>query len=414
VLDTWFSSALWPFATLGWPERTEALEAFYPTNVLSTAREIIFLWVARMVMMGIEFTGEPPFGDVNIHSVIQSPEGRRMSKSLGTGIDPIDEIEAHGADALRFGLLVMSSSQDVRYSDEKVRQGRALANKLWNASRLVLLHVDEVPAEPRPETVEDRWIVSRLERLTARATELIDAYDFSHAALELYEAFWGELCDWYLELAKPRLYGESGDRSAVSGTLLWALERTLVLLHPVMPFVTEEIWAHLPPSASRTELAAVAPWPEASAERLDPEAESVLERVTEAVTAVRRYRKDVEAPAGARLPARLAAEGYDDMLEQVARLARLELVAGDPDGDVAASVAVPGGSIQILASDAIDAEGAERRRAERRRTLESEVERAEGKLADESFVERAPAQVVEREREKLAGFRRELDDLDPP
>jgi valyl-tRNA synthetase len=246
VLDTWFSSALWPFATLGWPGETPELRAFYPTDVLSTARDIIFLWVARMVMLGIEFTGQVPFADVPIHSVIQSPEGRRMSKSLGTGIDPLHEIEEHGADALRFGLLAMSSTQDVRYSEQRVKQGRDLANKLWNASRLILMGVDP-GAEPSPaaaETVEDRWIVSRLERTTRRVTELIDGFRLSPAALELYEVFWSELCDWYLELAKPRLYGD--DNGPVSAVLLHALERSLVLLHPVMPFVTEEIWSHLP------------------------------------------------------------------------------------------------------------------------------------------------------------------------
>ncbi len=411
VLDTWFSSALWPFATLGWPEQTEALEAFYPTNVLSTAREIIFLWVARMVMLGLEFTGQPPFVDVNIHSVIQAPDGRRMSKSLGTGIDPLDEIDKHGADAVRFGLLAMSSSQDVRYSEEKVRQGRALANKLWNASRLVLLHVDAVEAEPRPETVEDRWILSRLARLSGRATELIDGYDFSHAALELYEVFWGELCDWYLELVKPRLYDEAADRAALSATLLWALERTLALLHPVMPFVTEEIWGQLPASERRSELVATATWPEPRDELVDDEAEAVMGRVIEAVTALRRYRREVGAPAAARLPTRLAAEGYEKTRDHVARLARVQLVGGGEDGDAVASVAVPGGSVQILSSDAIDPEGAARRRSERRGALEQEIARAEGKLANEQFVERAPSEVVERERRKLDGFRRELDEL---
>jgi valyl-tRNA synthetase len=411
VLDTWFSSALWPFATLGWPESTEALQAFYPTDVLSTAREIIFLWVARMVMMGMEFTGVPPFSDVYIHSVIQSPEGRRMSKSLGTGIDPLDAIEAHGADALRFGLLAMSSSQDVRYSEERVVQGRSLANKLWNASRLVLLYVDEVEAEPRPETVEDRWILSRLERITGRATELIDGYDFSHLALELYGVFWGELCDWYLELVKPRLYDEEGDRGALSATLLWALERTLVLLHPLMPFVTEEIWGQLPRSDRRSPLVAVAPWPQPSGALLDGDAERIMGRVNEAVTALRRYRREVGVPAGAWLPARLAAEGYEETRDQLARLARVQLVAGGGNGDVVASVAVPGGSVQVLSSDAIDPEGAAARRAERRAVLESEIARAEGKLANEKFVERAPAEVVERVRTKLDGFRRELDGL---
>ena len=183
MLDTWFSSALWPFATLGWPEETPELRAFYPTDVLSTARDILFLWVARMVMMGVEFTGELPFRDVVVHSVIQAPDGRRMSKSLGTGIDPLDLIETYGADALRFGLLAMSSGQDVRFNEDRVKQGADLANKLWNASRLVLLRVEDVAPEPRPETVEDRWIISRLERLTERVTELYESFSMSHAAL---------------------------------------------------------------------------------------------------------------------------------------------------------------------------------------------------------------------------------------
>ena len=265
VLDTWFSSGLWPFATLGWPEQTPQLRAFYPTDLNSTARDIIFLWVARMVMFGVEVTGELPFRDVNIHSVIQAPDGRRMSKSLGTGMDPLELIDVHGADALRFGLLAMSSAQDVKFNEERVKQGRDLANKLWNASRLILLRVAEVEPDARAaDAVEDRWIVSRLERLTERVDELYDDYRFSHAALELYGAFWSELCDWYLELAKPRLYEE--DNRAVSGVLLWALERTLRLLHPVMPFVTEEIWSLMPeaPAATRG-LLAVADWPSTDA-----------------------------------------------------------------------------------------------------------------------------------------------------
>ena len=268
-----------------------------------------------------------------------------------------------------------------------------------------------VEAEPRPETVEDRWILSRLARLSGRATELIDRYDFSHAALELYDVFWGELCDWYLELVKPRLYDEAADRAALSATLLWALERTLALLHPVMPFVTEEIWGQLPASERRSELVATAAWPEPRDELVDDEAERVMGRVIEAVTALRRYRRDVGAPAAARLPVRLAAEGYEETREHVARLARVQLVGGGEDGDAVASVAVPGGSVQILSSDAIDPEGAERRRAERRAVLEREIARAEGKLANEQFVERAPSEVVERERRKLDGFRRELDEL---
>ncbi len=235
VLDTWFSSAIWPFATLGWPDDTPELRAFYPTSFLTTAREILFLWVARMIMTGLEFAGDVPFRDVYVHSVIQARDGRRMSKSLGTGIDPLEEIDVHGADALRFGLLAMSSTQDVRYSDAKVQQGRDLANKLWNASRLILLNAGEVEAKPAPERAEDRWILSRMERTIASVTAKLDTYDFAHAATEAYAFFWSELCDWYLEIAKPRLYEGEAE---VSANLLWLLERTLALLHPIMPFVT--------------------------------------------------------------------------------------------------------------------------------------------------------------------------------
>jgi len=410
VLDTWFSSALWPFATLGWPEKTPELRAFYPTDVLVTGRDIIFLWVARMVMMGIEFTGEVPFRDVPINSIIQSPEGKRMSKSLGTGIDPLEEIEQHGADALRFGLLAMSSSQDVRYSAQRVKQGEELANKLWNASRLILLGVAE-DAEPSPtaaETVEDRWIVSRLERVTARVTELLDGFQFSPAALDLYDAFWSELCDWYLELVKPRLY-EDGDR-AVSATLLHALDRTLRLLHPTMPFVTEEIWSFLP---GDRELLATADWPEADESLLDEPAEEAIGCLMTAVTELRRYREQVGATPSAMIPGRLVAKGYEDTAGHIARLARFEfLPETQEDGDVLATLSVPGGAVQVLGSDAFDPEEAERRLSARREELRAEVDRAERKLGNAGFVEKAPPDVVEAERRKLDEYRQALERLE--
>jgi valyl-tRNA synthetase len=420
VLDTWFSSGLWPFATLGWPDQTEELRAFYPTDVLSTARDIIFLWVARMVMFGVELTGQIPFTDVNIHSVIQAPDGRRMSKSLGTGIDPLDQIEKHGADALRFGLLAMSSGQDVKFNEERVKQGRDLTNKLWNASRLILLRVADVPPDATAATeVEDRWIVSRLERLTESVTGLYDGFRFSHAALELYGAFWSELCDWYLELVKPRLYAE--DNEAVSGVLLWVLERTLRLLHPVMPFVTEEIWALLPEAPAgegiRGErgLLAVADWPEADTGRLDERAETEIGRLIEAVTSLRRYRDEVGAKPSATLRGRLVAEGYGAGRHHLARLARVELVEGEVEnGDVLFTLPIPGGGVQILPSDAFDPAEAERRIAAKRESLRAETERAERKLANERFVERAPAEVVEEERRKLAEYRESLRRLGEP
>jgi valyl-tRNA synthetase len=398
VLDTWFSSGLWPFATLGWPDDTPELHAFYPTDALVTARDIIFLWVARMVMLGIEFTGQAPFSDVPITSVIQAPDGRRMSKSLGTGIDPLDEIEAHGADAVRFGLLAMASTQDVRYSAQRVRQGEDLTNKLWNASRLVLLNVSKDGARhPSFEFVEDRWIVSAVERHTQRANALIDEYRLSPAALELYEAFWTDVCDWYLELVKPRLYAGDPDASAV---LLHVLGRCLTLLHPFMPHVTEEIWSFMPGERA---LLAVEHWPEADESRFDAEAEAEMERVREAVVAIRRLRDLAGVKPAVRLPAAVDLDAA--AAEHVANLARLELSANgrEPLATI--------GVVRILPTADVDTEAFLARVDARRSELRSEVERGEKKLSNRGFVEKAPPEVVEEEREKLDAYRRELESL---
>jgi valyl-tRNA synthetase len=418
VLDTWFSSALWPFVTLGWPNQTPELRAFYPTDVLSTARDIIFLWVARMVMMGLEFTEQIPFADVYVHAIIQAPDGRRMSKSLGTGIDPMDLIEGgarppvfveagefppYGADAVRWGLLAMASSQDVRFSEDKVAQGLALVNKLWNAARLILLGVgpDARPAAA-PVTVEDRWILTRLARAEADMARRIEELDFSHAALGLYDFVYSELCDWYLELVKPRLRGGEPE---VAQTLLHVLVRTLYLAHPIIPFVTEEIYAHVPGAEGL--LAGGIQLSDGAAS--DPEAEASLERMIEAVQALRAWRDFADVKAGAMLPARLAAEGYEHTTEQLGRMARLELNGG-PEPP-AAAVPIPGGVIEILPSDGLDLEAAERRRAEARAKLESEIERAEAKLSNQGFVAKAPPEVVQAERDKLERLRGELEAL---
>ena len=400
VLDTWFSSALWPFATLGWPEDTPELRAFYPTDVLSTARDILFLWVARMVMMGVEFTGGLPFRDVVVHSVIQAPDGRRMSKSLGTGIDPNDLIDTYGADALRFGLLAMSSGQDVRFNEDRVKQGADLANKLWNASRLVLLRVQDVEVEPRAETIEDRWILSRLERLTERVTELYEGFSMAQAVLQLYDGFWSDVCDWYLELAKPRLWSEDPP----SATLLWVLERSLTLLHPVMPFVTEEIWSYMPGDRP---LLASSPWPAPDPDLVDDEAEELVGAAIEAVTELRRYRDEAGVVAGATLRARVSASL--PLQEQIARLTRFEFV--DEGDEPVATVTVPGSSIDVLPSEQISAEEEAARQAARRAHLEGEIARAEGKLANDGFVKKAPADVVQGERNKLARLQEELASL---
>jgi valyl-tRNA synthetase len=397
VLDTWFSSAIWPFATLGWPDDTPELRAFYPTSFLTTAREILFLWVARMIMTGIEFAGDVPFRDVYVHAVIQARDGRRMSKSLGTGIDPLEEIEVHGADALRFGLLAMSSTQDVRYSDAKVQQGRDLANKLWNASRLILLNTAAVEPAPRAPRVEDRWILSRLERTIASVNERLEAYDFAHAVQEVYAFFWSELCDWYLEMVKPRLYEGEED---VSATLLWVLERILGLLHPVMPFVTEEVWSHHP---GRQGHLAVHPFPELDESLIDTEAEAEVEAGIELTRRLRAWRDLADVPAASVLSGRVEGE---EPQEFVGRLARFEF--GGDGGDPVASV----GRVRVLPSAEFDAAAVASRLEQRRAELRAEVERAERKLGNERFVDRAPAEVVEEEREKLARYSAELRELE--
>jgi valyl-tRNA synthetase len=439
VLDTWFSSALWPFATLGWPQDTPALRAFYPTNALVTARDIIFLWVARMVMMGLEFREQAPFNDVHITSIIQAPDGRRMSKSLGTGIDPLNlidggprppvfeqggEFPAYGADAVRWGLLAMSSGQDVRFSEEKVAQGQQLTNKLWNAARLILLGIDSgASAEAVTSAVEDRWIISRLARAKAEVHGRIERYDFSHAALALYDFVYGELCDWYLELVKPRL--RDHDRAA-QATLLHVLVETIALAHPIMPFVTEEIYAHVPGVQGL-----LAAGIESVSDPIDEEAETALGRTIAAVQAIRGWRDVAEVKPAAIIPARLSANGYDDTAAQIERLARLAFSAddgdpgestgadsnGDSNGTSAgaevpvASVAVPGGAIEILPTEQLDLGAAKAKRAARREKHEREIARAEAKLANDGFVSKAPAEVVEAERAKLARLREELDSL---
>jgi valyl-tRNA synthetase len=355
VLDTWFSSALWPFATLGWPDDTPELRRYYPGNVNSTAREIIFLWEARMVMAGLELIGDIPFSDVIIHSTVLAPDGRRMSKSLGTGIDPLKLIEEHGADATRYGLLKMTSTQDVRFSPQQIEEGRRLANKLWNASRLLLLAGGDA-VEARPRSAEEQWILARLDATRDELERDLAAFDFSHAVERLYHLTFDDFCDWYLEAIKPRL-----DDEDVRATAFAALERLLKLLHPVMPHVTEEIWSHLPARESRL---IVAPWPEP----LPAETSGDIER---AQTAARIYRR-----SGVRI--RLAGDA-ERIFNAVVRPS-----ANGDQGDV---------------------EG-------ERTRVRKEIERSERMLANEKFVANAAPEVVAAEREKLEQYRAELDALD--
>ena len=360
VLDTWFSSALWPYATLGWPHETPELERYYPGNVNSTAREIIRLWENRMIWTGLEVMGEVPFSDVIIHSTVLAPDGRRMSKSLGTGIDPMDMIEKHGADATRYGLLKMSSTQDVRFAEGMIEAGRTLANTLWNVAPHSLGTAVGVEPGARPATLEERWIFARLDGATREVEEALRAFEFSRAVQTLYRVTFDDFCDWYAEAAKPLLYERDPRATA---TALAALERLLALLHPVLPHVTEEIWTALPAREARL---VVSPWPEPSGE-WDGAADA-LERVQDAAAIYRR--------SGVRV------------------------ALGPEEERIFAAVVRPA-----------EPNGGGDARAEIER-LRKEVARGERMLSDARFVENAPADVVEAEREKLARYQRELDALE--
>jgi valyl-tRNA synthetase len=354
VLDTWFSSALYPFATLGWPDETQELARYYPGSVLTTARDIIFLWVARMIFSGLELTGEEPFADVLIHSTLLNPEGRRMSRTLGTGIDPEDALGPYGADATRYGLLKVTSSQDPRFSFGTIEEGRKLANKLWNASRLLLMG-GAVEPEARPSSVEERWILSRIDATRAELEADLAGFDFAHAVERLYHLTFDEFCDWYLESIKPRLAEDD-----VRATALAALERLLKLLHPVVPHVTEEIWTYLPARESRL---IVAPWPE-------PQSwEGEFDTIEAAQTAARIYRR-----SGVRIK-----------------------LAGDA-GRIFEAVVRPTDDGQRD----LDAE---------RGRVQKEIERAERMLANEKFVANAAPEAVTAEREKLEQYLAERDAL---
>ena len=355
VLDTWFSSALWPYATLGWPERTPELERYYPGDVNTTAREIIRLWENRMIWTGLELLGELPFTDVIINSTILATDGRRMSKSLGTGIDPLELIAKHGADATRYGLLKMSSTQDVRFAEGALEEGRKLANKLWNVSRLLLQH--RVEPEPRPRELEERWILARLDATRAELEEAWARFDFAPSVQALYRLTFDDFCDWYAEAIKPRLRDGDGDAAA---TALAALERLLALLHPVLPHVTEEIWSQF----HETRLI-VSPWPEPD-ERFAADA-NALQRVQEAAAMFRR--------SGVVVP-----------------------LEGDEQRIFAAVVRPERAKVNGNAGAEID-------------RLRKEIERGERMLANEKFVANAKPEVVEAERDKLARYRRELDAL---
>jgi valyl-tRNA synthetase len=438
VLDTWFSSALWPFSTLGWPEKGAELEKYYPGNVLCTAREIITLWVSRMVMMGQYCLGDIPFTDVFIHAMIQDGKGEKMSKSLGNGIDPLVVIDSHGADAMRFTLAQMTTqTQDVRMpvqkitlpdgrevnSSQKFDIGRNFCNKLWNASRFAMMNLQAVPAwtQIRPGAdLADTWILSRLNSTVASVTASVEAFKFSEMADAIYHFMWDDLCDWYLEIAKYRIGAGQDTPKAIVAHCLDVLLR---LLHPICPFITEAIWARLnelvptrgPGGAAGEPVLARAAWPRAEAAAINEQAEQQFAMICDLIRQCRNIRTNHNVPPIDRINAIVDASGdasrvVSDNIELIKAQAGLgEITIGDAEtAQPSGSGAVTGGGVRIFLLDVIDASAEIARLTKQAETLEKGIAGIEGKLGNENFVSRAPAEVVEKERQRLEGLKRDL------
>ncbi len=432
VLDTWFSSWLWPFSTLGWPEPTEDLKAFYPTQTLVTGSEILFFWVARMVMAGLEFKGELPFTDVYLNGTVRDHLKRKMSKSLGNGIDPIEVAEKFGADALRYTVISSCGLGtdlllDYQNLPEAFAPGRNFANKIWNATRFALMNLDdEVPtiAEVKSELeLADRWILARLNDATRDVARALESFRFQEAAETLHRFFWNELADWYLELVKPRFRddGTGSGRAAAQATLVEVLDGVFRLLHPLMPFITEELWRRLPArrSVEREASLIIAQWPQPQAERVDDDAEQQMEALIELITALRSIRTEYNVPPGHEITIRVSTpstplQGALAVEERaVRRLARISSIetSGEPhaNGKGGAHVVLRGGTdVFIALADLIDVD-------KERTRLQSEIDRihnqlrsTEAKLVNEQFVARAPAEVVDNERKKADSLRDQL------
>jgi valyl-tRNA synthetase len=424
VLDTWFSSQLWPFSTLGWPDDTPELRAFYPNRVLVTGYEILYLWVARMIMSGMSLAGDIPFRDVVIHGLVRDAHGRKMSKSLGNVIDPIEMIDEYGADALRFSLarLATGGQQDIPLAIEAIEGGRRFANKIWNAARLVLQSFPGgEPVLPSPERLKapQRWVLARHQRCVREVNEALDRYEFATATQTLYRFIWSEYSDWGLEMEKERLRSEDEqERGEAANVLAWILERTLRLLHPVMPFVTEEIWQRF----GIGDTIVTAPWPEVDKQRaledLGADTEAAWPFVEELVTTVRRFRSEQGIPRKSELALLLAETTGDRLLfdavlgefrQEVVRLAGLsgiERASGESIAG-AARLVVRGETVWIPVGDLIDLDAERERLHKRLAEAEQDLERAERKLANEGFRAKAPEDVVLAEKLKVERFERE-------
>ncbi|HLV61266.1 MAG TPA: valine--tRNA ligase [Fredinandcohnia sp.] len=411
VLDTWFSSGLWPFATLGWPEKTKALETFYPTSVLETGYDIIFFWVARMMMMGLHFMGQVPFRTVYLHAMVRDEKGDKMSKTKGNVIDPLDVTEKYGADALRFTLAAMTAQgRDIKLSLERVAGYKAFANKIWNAARFALLHMDQVDMSRAPEPEKwsdaDRWIVTRYHRAVADTVAALQAFKFNEATSRVYQFLWHEFCDWYIELVKPRLYDGTPEEKATSARVLRdVLEGSLRLLHPFMPFVTEEIWQKLPRAKDDPPSIMIAPYPTPDPDRLEDAEADRFDTLVEWVQAIRSLRVDLSVPEGAEVEVFFDADEETtawlaSRVGWLRRLAKVKRAAPRAEGwpEKVPSGFVRGIDFRIPLEGVVNREELVAKLRKEEEKLAAELEKIQGRLSNERFLARAPADVVAKDR----------------
>lgn len=428
VLDTWFSSAIWPHATLGWPDKTKELEVFYPTDLMITARDILYLWVARMIMTGLKFVGDIPFRTVYVHPTILTKEGKRMSKSLGTGVDPLDLIERYGADALRFGLIIQCElGQDIRFSEERLDMARDFANKIWNATRFVLMNIDEETSSQLPKLPElkrlalklpDRWILSRLQHAIASVNSHLEKCEFDRAAKAIYDFVWDEFCDWYIEISKCAISGTDTEQRKTAQAILCAtLDCVLKLLHPSMPFVTEELWQQLPHDG---ESIMISPFPKADDRLIDAEAEEKMAWLMRLVSGIRNIKSEMGFP---RTPCDAllfvfnedAKRLVEDNLWWIASLAQLKSAefhgATEPRPKLAASVSLEGIEVYIPLSGIVDVSKEMERVSRQLAKVKLELERVTQRLQNERFLQNAPSDVIEAERNREANLKEQLERL---
>ncbi len=427
VLDTWFSSALWPFSTMGWPEQTPLLKTFYPTATLVTGFDILFFWVARMMMMGLQFMGDVPFRDVYVHALVRDEHGKKMSKSKGNVIDPLSVIDTYGTDAFRFTLAAFAAQgRDIKMSERRVEGYRHFVNKLWNAARFSLMHLDtsEMLGQGDALSVPDRWILSRLRQVTDSVSDALDHYRFNEAAAVLYQFVWHEFCDWYLETSKSALYGAEGDgRQQAAKAVLWRVLRDcLVLLHPFVPFVTEEIWSKLPGTEGSI-MKAVFPADDDTLHPLahDPDAEKAMTRLVDVVTGIRNIRGEMNLPPALKLNARVQSDDadlrrtVDSYGDLVKTLARLDHLAVEPIGEkpkASATSIVDGAMLFVPLEGVIDLDQEAQRLSKEIGKVDAELSKISRKLENAQFLSKAPADVVAKVKDQHRGLTEKRDRLD--